>query len=296
MNDAFAQSMHICLSDGRKVAYSEFGDTQGFPVFFFHGWPGARLQGAVTDRSARSLGIRIISPDRPGFGLSDYQPGRTIPNWPQDVLALADQLGFKNFGIAGLSGGAPYAFACAIQIPDRVTSVAVISGIGPSDGPHASKGVNPRIKRMIWICRLTPWLVKRSLERTARLRLQDPEQAYMQLLDSLPEPDREALARPAVKPMAITSSMDTFHNGSRGHLHEILLFARPWGFPMSEIQMPIQLWHGLEDQDILLSTAQRQKDALRNCTAHFIPKEGHYSLYINRNEEILRDLRQSIHL
>ncbi len=270
------------------MAYGEFGDPQGQPIFFFHGWPGARLQGAIMDRSANELGYRIISPDRPGFGLSDYQPGRTILNWIEDLRELADRLELDKFSILGLSGGAPYALVCAAKMPQQLSAVGIISGIGPSDGQDAAEGVNPRLRRTIWMCTYAPWLVRFSLWRMARIRHRNPERAFSNLLNSLPEPDRNALSKLAVKPMAITASADTFRNGTRGHFHEIRLFARPWGFEMGEIQMPIQLWHGEEDRDILLMTAQRQEQTIPNCEVHFIPGEGHYSLYINRHKEILK--------
>jgi pimeloyl-ACP methyl ester carboxylesterase len=285
-----ATSTSIGLKDGRQLAYSEFGDPQGKPILFFHGWPGARLQGAITDHSANALGLRTISPDRPGFGLSDFQPGRTILDWTEDVLELADHLGLDDFGVLGLSGGAPYALACASKIPQRLSAVGIISGIGPSDAPNAAEGVSLSLRRTIKMCAFAPCLVRFSLWRMARVRQRDPERAFVNLLDSLPEPDRNALSKPTVKPKAITASGDTFRNGTRGHYHEIRLFARPWGFQLSEIQMPIQLWHGEEDKVILLIAAQRQARAIPNCQAHFIPGEGHYSLYINRHEEILKGI------
>jgi pimeloyl-ACP methyl ester carboxylesterase len=285
-------TMSIHLKDRRNLAFSEFGDPYGKSVFFFHGWPGARLQGAVTEKSARSLGVRIIAPDRPGFGLSDFLPGRSILDWSKDILTLADHLEIDHFSVLGLSGGAPYALACALKIPHRLISVGIISGIGPSDAPNASQGVSPRLKRTIQMCTYAPWLVRLSLWRMARKRQSDPEGAFTDLLNSLPEPDRKALSIPAVKPMAILASKDTFRNGTRGHYHEIRLFARPWGFQTRDIQALIRLWHGEEDKDILPITARRHAETFPNCVARFLPKEGHYSLYINRINQILEDLLQ----
>jgi pimeloyl-ACP methyl ester carboxylesterase len=291
MQNPHFNAMRVLLKDGRHLAFNEFGDPNGKPVFFFHGWPGARLQGAITDQSSKSLGIRIISPDRPGFGHSDYLPKRSILDWPKDLLELAEHLKLETFSVLGLSGGAPYALACAIKIPHRVNAVGIISGIGPSDAPNAAEGVNPKIRRTIKMCVFAPWLVRFSLWRMAKQRYQNPERAFSDLLESLPEADRRALSQPTVKPMALTASADTFHHGTRGHFLEIRLFARPWGFQISELQMPIQLWHGEEDKDILLKTAQRQAQTIPNCQSRFIPGEGHYSLYINYIHEILAGLR-----
>ena len=122
-----SHTKRIELSDGRYLAISEYGAPGGEPVFFFHGWPGARLQGQLADEPAKKLNIRFISPDRPGFGLSDFQPGRSILDWPKDILDLADSLGLDQFAVLGLSGGAPYALACAYAIPEQLTAVGIIS-------------------------------------------------------------------------------------------------------------------------------------------------------------------------
>ena len=290
MGKYFTQSKYLSLKDGRQLAWGEFGDPDGKPVIFFHGWPGARLQGAIMDSSGRTLGLRIISPDRPGFGLSDFQTRRTILNWPDDVLELADQLELETLCVLGLSGVAPYALACAYRIPHRLTAVGVVSGIGPGDAPGASQGVSPNLRRTIKMCRYAPWLVRLSLWRMAQKRRRNPEDAFIQLLNSLPEPDRLALSQPSIKPMALSASADTFRRGTRGHFHEIRLFSRPWGFDINDIQLLIQLWHGEEDKEILPITAQRQAQVLPNCQSRFIPGEGHYSLYINYNQEILKSL------
>ena len=290
MENSLSDARTIQLSDGRHLAYSEYGDSQGKPVLFFHGWPGARLQGQLADSPAKYLGVRTIAPDRPGFGLSDFQPGRSILDWPKDIAELADQLGFAQFAVLGLSGGAPYALACAHEIPHQLTAIGIISGVGPVDTHGASEGVSPSLKRMILLTKNAPWLVKVLLWRSSRRVRQDPEGSFDKLLSTLPAPDRYALTQPGIKEMALSARIDSFQSGSRGHGWEMGLFARPWGFPREDIQMPVHLWHGKEDQEILPITAQKQADAIQDCRATFLPDEGHYSLYINRIEGILMEL------
>ena len=83
----------IVLKDGRSLAYAEYGDPNGRPAFYFHGWPSSRIEAALGDRLGRERGVRLISPDRPGLGLSDFQIGRKLEDWPKDVCELADSLG-----------------------------------------------------------------------------------------------------------------------------------------------------------------------------------------------------------
>ena len=120
----------VRLADGRALAYAEWGAPDGFPVFGFHGSPGSRRT-HLGEEAPRSADVRLILPDRPGFGLSDPQPGRALLDWPRDVAALADHLGVDRFAVYGFSGGGPYALACAWAMPERVTAAAVVGGEGP---------------------------------------------------------------------------------------------------------------------------------------------------------------------
>ena len=110
----------IRLPDGRNLCYAEYGDPQGKPVMSFHGGPGSHLEHEAYSATIGSLGVRLICPDRPGMGLSDFQPGRKLLDWPPDVLALADALGLERFGVMGWSVGSQYALACAYAIPERL--------------------------------------------------------------------------------------------------------------------------------------------------------------------------------
>jgi pimeloyl-ACP methyl ester carboxylesterase len=112
---------HIRLADGRILAYLAMGDPAGRPVLYLHSYPGSRLEARLAVVAARRHGLRLISPDRPGFGESTFQPGRTISAWAAAVAELADQLVLGRFAIAGVSGGAPYALACTARISERVS-------------------------------------------------------------------------------------------------------------------------------------------------------------------------------
>src|SRR5438477_9457290 len=90
----------VKLRDGRQLAYREYGRHDGRPLLFFHGTPGSRFP-QWSDEGA----FRIIVPDRPGMGLSDFQADRRLVDWPDDVAQLTDHLGIDDFSVAGVSGG-----------------------------------------------------------------------------------------------------------------------------------------------------------------------------------------------
>src|SRR5688572_28104051 len=120
----------LTLSDGRKVGIAEFGAPAGRPVVYCHGFPASRLEARLAHEAAKEVGARLIALDRPGYGLSDFQPGRRIGDWPRDVVEAADALGVQRFAMLGVSGGAPYALACAALLPERITALGVVCGLG----------------------------------------------------------------------------------------------------------------------------------------------------------------------
>ena len=139
-NSNYAQ--HIILKDGRKLGYAEYGATEGRPILYFHGFPGSRLDLplCVTNDIATDLNVRIIAIDRPGIGLSDFKRKRTFLDWPDDVVELADERSLDRFSVLGMSGGGPYAVVCAYMIPERLTSVGIVSGMGPANAPGIKQG------------------------------------------------------------------------------------------------------------------------------------------------------------
>ena len=90
-----AELRQLRLGDGRRLAYCEYGVRDGKPIFYFHGWPGSRLEAQLAAPTARSYNARLIAVDRPGFGRSDFKRKRTLLDWPRDVAALADSLGLQ---------------------------------------------------------------------------------------------------------------------------------------------------------------------------------------------------------
>jgi pimeloyl-ACP methyl ester carboxylesterase len=147
----------IILNDGRTLGFAEYGDDQGQPFMYFHGFPSSRLEGRLVDDVARGQHLRIIAPDRPGFGLSDFKPGRKLTDWPEDVIGLANALELDRFSIVGLSGGGPYAAVCACKISTRLSAVGIISGSGPADLPGMLESMSP-LNRLLQIGRTAPWL------------------------------------------------------------------------------------------------------------------------------------------
>ena len=159
--DDSRSSRQIKLPDGRNLAYAEYGPVEGNPVFYFHGFPSSRLDWRLfhDDDTLAELNVRVIAPDRPGYGLSDHKRGRTISGWPEDVVELAGALGIDAFSVLGVSGGGPYAASCAFSIPDRLSKSGIVCGMGPADSPGVKDGASWTLPDMssIWPCLHCLW-------------------------------------------------------------------------------------------------------------------------------------------
>ena len=278
------------LPDGRLLGYAEYGDPNGMPLLFFHGTPGSRLQAKVSDDTAREVGVRMVAPDRPGLGLSDFQPKRTMLDWAHDVEALADSLHLERFAVMGISGGGPYAAATAYQRPERVTKLALVSTVCPLTFPDATTGMLPAVRLLFRLARRAPWAVNVMMRNMARSGNQ-PERARKRALNShLPPADIAVLEHVESWKMLLASSREAFRHGTRGAAWDFVLCARPWGFRLEEIRVPTLLWHGEADVNAPVAMGHAIARAIPNCQATFVPGEGHLSLARKHMEEILRSV------
>jgi pimeloyl-ACP methyl ester carboxylesterase len=278
------------LQDGRLLGYSIYGDPGGRPVFYFHGFPGSRLEARLADRVAARLGVRLIAVDRPGFGLSDFKPRRTIFDWPDDVTTIADHLGLARFATVGVSGGGPYAAACALRIPQRLTAAAIVCGLGPPDTPNGTDRMVRNNRLTLLLGRHLPWLASMFLRCSAYQLRRNPERMLRRIIGALPDADKAVVARPEIKTAIRDNIVEAFRRGSSGAACELSLYTRPWGFLLKDIALRVDLWHGEEDRSVPPTMGRYQALAMPNCRATFCPREGHFSLAINHMEAILRGL------
>ena len=282
-------TQRIRLPDGRHLAYAEYGDPKGSPIFLFHGTPGSRYFRHPDESIITSLGIRLISPERPGFGLSDFQPDRTLLDWPDDLVVLADVLGLNRFGIIGYSGGGPHAAACALRIPARLSGAAMVSSPSPFNTPDLTAG-------MIWLNRVLFGLARESyaLSRlswwflhAAFLRNRD---AFMDFVADLsPRSEKAIIREPDIRAILIDDFAEAHRAGVGAVSWETVLLTRDWGFRPEDITMVVDLWQGDADVRTPVSMGRALAAAIPNSRARFLPGEGHDVVY-RHWEDILKSL------
>lgn len=243
----------ITLPDGRSVAYLDGGDPAGYPVIGLHGTPGCRLNRVPDDTLYARAGVRYITTDRAGFGQSSRHHGRSVADEAADVSAVADALELDLFSVVGGSGGGPHALACAALLPGRVERVACQSSLAPlGDGG---------LDRAAWLDQMTPESARAldwvdAGEVTLEAELRSAQARMQQQLDSEPssflgegmgEVDREVLAQPEVVEVFRRIMAEQSRHGVGGWVDDTLAFARPWGFDLSSIAVPVLLTYGLQD-------------------------------------------------
>lgn len=316
-----AHNQTITLPDGRKLGFAEYGDAQGRKtLLYFHGYPSSRVEAKVLDKFGAAHSIRVLALDRPGYGLSTPQlPRRELLDWPQDVQAFADSQKLDRFAIMGLSGGGPFAVACAHVLPRRmITGVGLFAGAPPWAAGHRYMTRDRRILRFLanWCpgvvsfltsvtVRFARWFVKTKFV-TTRL------DAWLDLLNKQArEKEAKKLEEdPTAKPSTITYPderpvseqreallnlliAEPFAQGSDGAVQEArILTDDNWGFRLEDVtyrDAPIKIWHGAKDTNAPIEAIRYLADQLPNAELHEFEQDTHYTMG-EHVESALRDL------
>jgi len=283
---AIARTMQtVTLPDGRRLGYAQFGSVSALPVFYFHGWPGSRLEAGFFNIQS----VQMIGVDRPGYGLSDPHKDRKLEHWPHDIESLANQLGFDRFAVVGMSGGGPYAAACAYYFGKRIIKTALIAGLGPPQAPGMSSN------RVGFLLDLGQRPMRSSVllnvMRTL-IHLPAAEKQFARIRRSVPRAskDNEAMT-PEFLRMLFASFREGLRASARGPSSDARVYGEPWHFDLKDIRTPVSIWHGTHDAQVPVSIGKFYADNIPNARATFPEGEGHVSIVTNYLEAIIGDLR-----
>jgi pimeloyl-ACP methyl ester carboxylesterase len=267
----------IALAGGRVLGYAEYGDPQGRPVFLFHGQPGNRLFHPSVDQLKRS-GVRLIVPDRPGYGLSSFMEGRKLVDWPGDVISIADYLSLEKFSVIGFSGGGPYALACAHAIRERLERVLVVAGAPPMEVADLRRQMLPLTRFNYVLTRYAKTLLRwvfRIYWRQAR----NNSSGFIEVMRTqVPAADQMVLDDAVVFDMMRTTWEENLRVDSWGYVYDAELLMENWGFPLEGIQTRVELWWGELDENVPLLVMEYLSQRLPNCEQRLVPDGGHFIL------------------
>jgi pimeloyl-ACP methyl ester carboxylesterase len=289
------------LPTNRLISWAEYGSPQGRPLIFLHGTPSSRLECAEFHNELKSRNIRLIAPDRPGFGRSEFLPGRTIGEYATDVLALAKHLDLTKYSVMGGSGGGPYALACAryLQPEDGLQGVCVFAGMSPYECDL--KGMSwqtsftlgmanwtPRILRFVMRLALpTPtgdftgpidqWTVDPSAHEAAKKKTE----AFVKTLKGR---EKEVMGKPGVADYMAAATVESLIQGFDPYMYEAKLFAQPWDFKIEDITLasegkgPIYLIYGTDDVNTTIHMGRWIAKRVRGSSIKEVKGETHLTL------------------
>jgi len=281
----------IQLRGGRALAYMEVGKSDGSPIFHFHGNGTSRLEVLTVQSVAEKVGVRLIGLDRPSIGRSDAKAGYRLLDWPDDVVEVAEGLGIERFAVEGLSGGGPYALACAYKIPQWLTGCSLIA---PATGPFIREAGPLGLRAAVWMLVHFPWLVQALVRLSTRLMGSDEASIEKTLVRSgarLGAADHKLLGVPEIRKAFARAIAESYRQGTDANTKDGMVFSGPWGFRVEEIMFEkIFLWQGEQDRVMPVAAARLLAQALPHCTATFYPDEGHLSTFVNHAQDIWKVL------
>lgn len=278
----------VRLADGRWLGYRDYGQSAGPLVFYFHGTPGSRLELSLGDDECLASNARIVSVDRPGMGLSTYQNDRRILDWPDDIEQLAAALGYgdEQFGIVGMSGGTPYALACALRMPHRVRHVAIVSGHAPMGAPGVCPG---NLDKLIEIVDHRPRLTKLVFRISAKRLDRHSDRVLRNITASWTAADRRlVLCDPKRRRQLVANLEEASRCGPSGVATDVRLLARPWCFPLSAIQgVSVSIWQGGCDRIATPSMGRYFHQQIAGSELLIDPQGGHVTTLKHHAAEFL---------
>lgn len=266
----------VTLPDGRSLGYAEYGDPAGRPILQFHGLPGSRLYDLDGD-ALRAAGARSLTLERPGIGLSDVQPGRTLADWPADVAAFCDAMGFDRVAVVGTSSGGPYAFATGLALPDRVSAVGLQCAIGPAfDNPQHDDGLPPAVQALLPFARqdrdaAIP-LVQQILGAERERWLADEDAFFEDWLLTWPENDQPLFREFESR---WRGNLEATLRNEGAYADDVIVVFGPWELDLSAMAVPVRSWHGSDDGAAPLGLI---KEAVTCAAGEVVvyDGEGHY--------------------
>jgi pimeloyl-ACP methyl ester carboxylesterase len=224
------------------------------------------------------LGVRLITFDRPGYGGSDRQKFRRVANVVDDVLAIADALGVRQFAVLGRSGGGPHALACAALLPDRVTRAGILVSLAPwaADGLDWFAGMADSNVQEFRSALDRPDELATNLAQTAAAIKADPASHVSALRPELPEADRRVVADAGIRALLAENYGEALRESADGWFDDNRAFCSPWGFNLSDIKVPVLVWQGEDDVFSPVRHAQWLADQIPNASMVIKPGTAHF--------------------
>jgi pimeloyl-ACP methyl ester carboxylesterase len=273
--------------DGRTLAVEDWGDPAGRPVLAHMGTPNSRLLYGPNVQDAAERGLRLISYDRPGYGGSSPQPGRTVADCASDVRVICAELGIDRLATWGISGGGPHVLACAALLPDLVTAAASLASLAPfdADGLDYFAGMGQDNVDDIRLFLTDEVASRAKAEKDREELLATSAEDAAKRMESLLTPTDAAVLRGDLAEYLVSTAQDGLAPGSQGWSDDDCMI-RPWGFDLSAISVPVLLLHGRQDMFVPFAHGEWLAAHIPGVQARLYDNDGHLTLLRNRVPEV----------
>ncbi|MDQ6970919.1 MAG: alpha/beta hydrolase [Mariprofundus sp.] len=282
-----AASMSMCLHDGRRLTWREYGAPKGKPVMVFHSLTGSHPDYDI----AKNMGLRLIVPERPGSHASDPLHGRTFIDWSEDIRQLANFLGLDSFALIGFSAGTPYVLSCVDHLPKRIHHISLIACMAPVRSVDDLDGMIPLNHTAMRLAHRSPELLAEFMRVFLNDLEQDSSSYFDRVAEHQPATDIAVLDHPEIKDSFLQSFQTAAKENFQQLCDEITLCASDWPLDLEQYNGSASIWHGQQDPLVPISMGRRIADLLINPTIHFLPDEGNYLVY-SHWQKILSELSQ----
>jgi len=244
--------VEVTRENGSVIAYEVVGEPDAAPVLFCHGLADSRLSARLFTQVARELGLRVLAPDRPGTGRTAPRRLRRLADWAEDAALVLDAVGADSAAVLGVSGGGPFAAACAARMPGRVRSLTLVSPLGLPGWPTRGMAAGERLS--LEIARHAPAFGGWFLGRLAALERRSPELFLRLAASEMPDIDRRTLQQ------------------------DLRVLTRPWGFELGSIAVATSIHHGDADTTVPPQHARLYAKAIPGAQLWLHPGQGHFSI------------------
>ena len=272
-------SKYILLKDGRKLGFHQYGDWRGYPIIALHGTPGSRIWFEENDPISLELGIRLITIDRPGYGLSDKKNKRTITCFNSDINELIEKLELKQFSIFGVSGGGAYALAFASINDPNLYKAGMVASVFEFEGGRPPKAMCRPNRIGFFLAKYFPWMLRFNFNQQKKLLEENPDlyiRSSQKHTSHLSTSDREIMLNEDASKSMARHLKEAFRNSAEEAVSELKLLGSSWGFSPSEVKIPIEVWHGTSDTLSPISGLRRYIEKIPISNTHFINEKGHF--------------------
>lgn len=275
---------------GKKILIQEWGSEDQPVVLFVHGFPGCADHGGLMAASSKWGAFRLIAMDRPGYGKSELQKKITPTKFAEQIQEFLNEKNIQEISIITVSGGAPYAMAIAYLLKERVRKLTSVAGVVPLTLKNCRHMSSAQVR--MWMLRtfVPQPVLEYTMERLWSAGIEKMDQFLFNESSAFSAPDQEVFSHPEIGPILISTLRTALSQGPAVILEDLKVYKSAWGFPLDQVTCPVTLWHGSADDVVHYKYAQEMQKLLPKAVLKFISNEGHYSIAMNRRDEILGDL------